>query len=98
MYRDKVLHNDLKKIFRKPCIWSIINILNNTEDKTLNITALITKLNSNYSAVSKCIEDMKALGIVEEIHIGRLRLIKLKEDNRLTKLMADIIKSFDSIS
>jgi len=98
MYRNITQNNELKKIFRKPCIWSIINILNSTEDKIINITALISKLNSNYSAVSKCIEDMKILGIIEEIHIGRLRLIKLKENNKLTKLMTDIIKSFDSIS
>jgi len=98
MYRNAAQNIELKKIFRKPCIWSIINILNNTEDKIINITALISKLNSNYSAVSRCIEDMKMLGIIEEIHIGRLRLIKLKEDNKLVKLMTDIIKSFDSIS
>ncbi len=98
MYRNIARDSDFKRIFRKPCIWSIINILNSTEEKIINITALISKLNSNYSAVSKCIEDMKFLGIVEEIHIGRLRLIKLKENNRLTKLIIDIIRSFDSIS
>ncbi len=98
MYRSVTQNNEFKRVFRKSCIWSIINILNDTEEKIINITALISKLNSNYSAVSKCIEDMKFLGIVEEIHIGRLRLIKLKENNRLTKLIIDIIRSFDSIS
>ncbi|MCC6015753.1 MAG: hypothetical protein LM582_01750 [Desulfurococcaceae archaeon] len=94
LYLDEFEHyNNIKRlasIISKPCIWSIISILNESTDKTLNITALTSKLNSNYRAVSRCIEYMKKLNIVEEIVIGRLRLIKLL-DTRLAQAMDKVL-------
>lgn len=95
IFIDELEHySNLKKIANivgKPCIWSILSILMETEHKTINITALISRLNSNYRTVSRCINYMKNLQIVEEVVIGRLRLIKLL-DNQLTQSMLDIIR------
>jgi len=95
LYIDELKHysyiKKLAAILSKPCIWSIVSILNESTDKTINITALIAKLNSNYKAVSKCLEYMKKLNIVEEVVVGRLRLVRLL-DTQLTQAMNTIIK------
>lgn len=91
---ELMYYNRLKKLatlISKPCIWYITSALMEAEDKTMNITALISKLNSNYRTISRCIDYMKRLQIVEEIPIGRLRLIKLL-DNTLTHTMISILK------
>lgn len=95
MFFDELnYYNELKSkalSIGKPCIWSIVSILMETENKTINITALVSKLNSNYDTVTKCINHMKNLNLVEEIRIGRLKLIKLL-DNDLTQLMINVIE------
>ncbi|MCI4436000.1 MAG: hypothetical protein JHC33_04215 [Ignisphaera sp.] len=75
------------EIFGKPCIWSILAYLSHLDEKTINITALIRELNSNYGYISKCIELMKSLGMIEEIKFGRVRLIKLNMENDYVKNM-----------
>lgn len=87
-------YDHLKKlaiVIGKPCIWSIVSILSESNNRTMNITALISRMNSNYRAVSKCLEYMKKLNIIEEIIIGRLRLIKLL-NTPLTQAMNTIIR------
>lgn len=79
-------------IIGKPCIWSIISVLAESENKTINITALVAKTNSNYRTVMKCIDYMKKLQIVEVIVMDRLRLIRLL-DSPLAKLMLEVIRS-----
>ncbi|MEM4514103.1 MAG: hypothetical protein QXZ41_06335 [Ignisphaera sp.] len=87
-------YGDLKKlafIIGKPCIWSIVSVLMESDDKTINITSLVSKLNSNYRSISVCLDYMKKLNIVEEVVIGRLKLIKLL-DTPLTQAMSIILK------
>lgn len=91
---DLIRYNVLKKmasIVGKPCIWSIISILIESDSKATNITALVSKLNSNYRTIIKCIEYMKKLQIVEVMTIGRIRLVRLI-DNQLTRFMIGIMK------
>lgn len=91
---DLTRYRELKRIstfIGKPCVWSIIMLLMETENRAINVTALVSKLGSNYRAVMRCINYMKSLQIVEEVVIGRLRLIKLL-DNQLVKAMLEIAK------
>jgi len=101
MFINELTHYNMLKnkvsIVGKPCIWSVLSVLIESENNTLNITALISKLNSNYITISKCIDHMKKLQLIEEIKIGKLRLIKLA-DNNMTKLMINIIKSLNELS
>ncbi len=101
MFIDELTHYNMLKnrvsIVGKPCIWAVLSVLIETENNTLNITALISKLNSNYTTISKCIDHMKRLQLIEEIKIGKLRLIRLT-NNDMAKLMINIIKSLDELS
>ena len=76
-------------------------VLVESESKAINITALVSKLNSNYNTVMRCLNYMKKLQIIEEEVIGRLRLIKLS-DNELTKQMLKLTEkireAYNSIS
>jgi len=81
------------EIFGKPCIWSILAYLSNLDEKTINITALIRELNSNYGYISKCIELMKSLGMIEEVKLGRVRLIKLNMENNYVKTMLTLLNT-----
>lgn len=78
-------------VLGKSCIWSIVAHLNSLDEKTINITSLIAKLNSNYSYVVKCIDLMKSLDMVQEIRMGRVRLIKLNTDNEYVKAIINIL-------
>lgn len=95
MFIDELTYyNELKKlafVIGKPCIWSIVSVLMESDNKTINITSLVSKLSSNYRSISICLEHMKKLNIIEEIAIGRLRLIKLL-DTPLTQAMSIILK------
>uniref|UniRef100_A0A7C2VLU0 ArsR family transcriptional regulator n=1 Tax=Ignisphaera aggregans TaxID=334771 RepID=A0A7C2VLU0_9CREN len=94
MFIEELVHyNSLKRtahLVGKPCIWTIVSVLMESEDKTINITSLISMLNSNYKTVSKCLDQMKRLNIIEEISIGRLRLVRLL-DTPLTRAMTEIL-------
>lgn len=74
-------------------MWAIIALLNSTKDKTLNITSLISNLNSNYSTIIRCIEYMRAFGMIQEIRLGRIRLIQLNCDNEVVKAMIDLLNN-----
>ncbi|MEM0026774.1 MAG: hypothetical protein QXT53_03100 [Ignisphaera sp.] len=92
--RFPILPEKIKKkidILGKPCVWNIIAILSITDAKTINITSLISKLNSNYNYVMRCIELMKSFDMVNEIKMGRVRLIKLNEDNEYVKTILNIL-------
>lgn len=78
-------------IVGRPCIWSILSVLMESENNTINITSLIYKLNSNYRTIVKCLNYMKKLQMIEEMTIGRLRLIKLL-DNPLTQSMLYVLR------
>lgn len=95
MFIEELAHyKNLKRLailISKPCIWYITLALMETEDRAMNITALISKLNSNYRTISKCIDYMRKLQIIEEVQIGRLRLVRLL-DNALTHTMINILK------
>uniref|UniRef100_A0A7J3QEZ1 ArsR family transcriptional regulator n=1 Tax=Ignisphaera aggregans TaxID=334771 RepID=A0A7J3QEZ1_9CREN len=91
--------NELTKIksiaytIGKPCIWAIIALLNSTKDKTLNITSIISNLNSNYSTIIRCIEYMRTLDMVHEVRLGRIRLIQLNCSNEIVKAMINILNN-----
>jgi len=78
-------------VLGKSCIWSIIAHLNYVDNKTINITSLVNKLNSNYNYIMKCVELMKSLNMVQEIRMGRVRLIKLNTDNEYVKAIINIL-------
>ena len=78
-------------VLGRPCIWNIVAHLNSLDDKTINITSLITKLNSNYNHIIKCVELMKSLDMIQEVRVGRVRLIKLNVDNEFVKAIIDIL-------
>ncbi|MEM4788937.1 MAG: hypothetical protein QXM55_04415, partial [Ignisphaera sp.] len=101
MFIDELTYyNELKKlafVIGKPCIWSIVSVLIESDNKTINITSLVSRLNSNYRSISTCLDYMKKLNIVEEIVIGRLRIIKLL-DTPLTQAMSIILKEIKGYS
>lgn len=84
-------------IIGKPCVWAIAALLNSTKDKTLNITSIISNLNSNYSTIIKCIEYMRALNMIHEIKLGRIRLIQLNCNNEVVRAMLNILNSVKTI-
>lgn len=94
LQRFIALPEEIKKkidVLGKPCVWSIIAILSTIDTKTINITSLISKLNSNYNYVARCIESMKSFDMVNEIRMGRVRLIKLNENNEYVKTILSIL-------
>ncbi|MDK6028272.1 hypothetical protein QPL79_02695 [Ignisphaera sp. 4213-co] len=85
---------DVKKkidVFGKPCIWNIIALLSSIDSKTINITSLVSKLNSNYNHIMKCIELMKSFDMVREIRMGRVRLIKLNDKNEYVAMIMNML-------
>ena len=94
LQRSTTLPEKIKKkidVLGRPCVWNIIAILSTIDAKTINITSLISKLNSNYSYVVRCIELMKSFDMVNEIKMGRVRLIKLNEDNEYVKTILNVL-------
>lgn len=87
---------DRLKALGKPCIWRIVALLDSSDDKIMNISSIVASLNSNYARTLRCVEEMKLLELIEEIRIGRLRLLKLK-DTPLTNAMINIIRGASSL-
>ncbi len=84
-------------IIGKPCMWAITALLNSTKDKTLNITSIVSNLNSNYSTVIRCIEYMRSLNMIREIRLGRIRLIQLNCNNEVVRAMLNILNNVGAI-
>lgn len=80
-------------IIGKPCVWTIVALLNSTKDKALNITSIVSNLNSNYSTVVRCIEYMMIFDLVHEVRLGRIRLIQLNYNSEIVRAMLDILNS-----
>ncbi|MEL9939897.1 MAG: hypothetical protein QW632_01745 [Ignisphaera sp.] len=94
LQRSTTLPEKIKRkidVFGRPCVWNIIAILSTIDAKTINITSLISKLNSNYSYVVRCVELMKSFDMITEIKMGRVRLIKLNEDNEYVKTILNVL-------
>ncbi|MCS7111789.1 MAG: hypothetical protein RMI45_01915 [Ignisphaera sp.] len=101
--QDLYVANKLMKIksrayiIGKPCVWAIVALLSSTKDKTLNITSIVSNLNSNYSTITRCIEYMRIFDIVHEVRLGRLRLIQLNCNNEVVKAMLDILNNVTTL-
>ncbi len=84
------------EVLSRRCVWSIVKVLHESNCKIMNITALVNRLNSNHGYVSKCLELMEKLGMVDVAKIGRLKLVRLNTDNVLVKQMIKLIESSNS--
>jgi len=63
-----------------------------TESEIVNITALVSVTDLNHGIIDKCVKIMMHLGFVEDIKLGRTRLIKLNRDDEAVKLMLSLLK------
>ncbi len=87
---------EILKVLSKRCVWNIVRVLNSTNSKMINITALVSMLKANYDYVMKCLELMRRYGMVEMAKIGRLRLVKLNTDNELVSKMISLLSTSSS--
>jgi len=69
-----------------------LNAMLNTESEIINITALVSVTDLNHGMIDKCVKIMTRLGFVEDIKLGRTRLIKLNRDDEAVKLMLSLLE------
>ncbi|MFN3805323.1 MAG: ArsR/SmtB family transcription factor [Pyrobaculum sp.] len=59
----------------------------------LNLTALAKRLRANYSELKNHIQELARYGIVEEIRFGRSRIVKLKKEEHIVKLVQALMEA-----
>ena len=82
----------LEDIFYSKGRIKILKLL--VEKREVYITEIARKTCLNYSSLRKHLEALKRLGIIEEKRYGRIRLIKLR-DNEYVQKIINFIKYFD---
>jgi len=81
----------LSKIFKYARSWDIIELL--MEEEHL-ISDICIKLRSNHKNLKKTLDLLEREEIVETIHYGRIKLIRLKK-NRKVNLLINFIKKWN---
>ncbi len=68
------------------------------EVKEINITRLTKLTELNHKVVRHHVDLLKELGIVEEKQIGRIRLVRLNENNPKVKILREVFEKLERLS
>ncbi|MEJ2271021.1 MAG: hypothetical protein P8X91_00725 [Candidatus Bathyarchaeota archaeon] len=79
------------KIIASSCRQKILETLSKV--KQTHIMDLVRKVNSSYLQVDRNVQILERERIVESNKIGRLRIIKLKQDNPKTEALLQALKT-----
>ncbi len=63
----------------------------------LNITQLAKIIGSNYTLTLKHVKALEEVGIVKEVNIGRMRIIKLNKDTPAYKHIKDLANTLKGL-
>ncbi len=63
----------------------------------LNITRLLKYSKLHYKLLEKHLRELKALGLIEEEKIGRIRYFSLKFDNPRTPIILELLRALKEI-
>ena len=63
--------------------------------KEINITELVRKLELNHSVALSHLEYLKKVGLIEEKRFGRIRIIRINEDDPRIELLKKLFKAFE---
>ena len=81
----------LSKIIASSCRQNILETLSKV--KQTHIMDLVRKVNSTYCQVTRNVQILEQEGIVKSQKIGRLRIIKLKQNNPKTEAILQALKT-----
>lgn len=62
--------------------------------KEANVSLLVKETRSNHGEVMKSIEYFKSIELVEEKCFGRIRIIRLRSENGLGRLVSEFVSAF----
>ncbi|MHA1748592.1 MAG: hypothetical protein ACTSYF_08140 [Promethearchaeota archaeon] len=83
----------VEELFATKLRVKIIDLL--AKHREINITYLVKESRSNHGEVAKHIFFLKKINLVEEKYFGRIRIIRLKTETFLGKIIEDFFKLFD---
>jgi hypothetical protein len=89
---------DLNKLLASFCRQRILIELSKKKEKELSIMALVRKVNSYFDEVNRNVLILETEGFVTECVIGRMRFIKLNEQNERLLVLLEALKSLESDS
>ena len=64
--------------------------------REINLTRLSKALGINYKVLTYHIDVLKSMGIVDEKRFGRIRIVRLREDDPRVFLLDKLFKEFES--
>ncbi|RLG77505.1 MAG: ArsR family transcriptional regulator [Thermoprotei archaeon] len=80
-------------LLSRPCFWKIVKVL--VQKGEVNLSYLLHETMLNYNILKRCLEDMERVGIVNTLRIGRLKIIGLNWNNKLTPTLYDLVRVMD---
>lgn len=80
----------LEQIFSSSCRRRILSVLEEI-DKT-HVMDLVRQVNSTYTQVNPNLKTMEKEGIISEMRISNMRIIKLNRENPKTELLLQALK------
>lgn len=83
--------NLLEKLFSSRGRVKVLQVI--SERKELNISAIARLTRLNYATVLKHLDALKDLGVLEEKRFGKIRIFRLKRENRVAQLVAYFLNS-----
>lgn len=87
---------DLKKLVSSSCRQKILKTLSKSEG--INVMGLVRKINSTYNETNRNLKILEAEGVVLNIYLGRIRMIRLNRDNPRTIVLLQVLKTLESES
>ncbi len=83
---------ELEDLFSTKLRVKLLKIL--VKRRELNISSLVKETASNHSEIMKTLVYFKEINLIEEKTFGRIRIICLKGDSLLSKVIVDFISFF----
>jgi DNA-binding transcriptional ArsR family regulator len=66
--------------------------------REINIAGLVRACDSGYTAIERSLKDLEKLGIVNEKRFGRIRIIKLVENDIRVQAIIKLFEAFEDYS
>lgn len=85
---------DLKKLLASSCRQKILKEL--SKSKELNVMGLVRRINSTYNETNRNFKILEKEGIVSDQHVGRMRLVRLNQENPRTTILLQVLKTLES--
>ncbi|HIJ08670.1 TPA: winged helix-turn-helix transcriptional regulator [Candidatus Bathyarchaeota archaeon] len=85
---------ELKRLLASSCRQKLLVEL--ARARELNVTRLVTRVNSTYNDVQRNLKILEAEGIVAEKRVGRQRLISLDRENPGAKALLGVLRALEN--